>query len=504
MYHHHGIAIPLFSLHSNHSQGIGEYPDLLPLIDWCQSIGFDIIQLLPLNDTGLGTSPYNAISAFALNPLHLGLSSLPYLTEELHKELANSPLLKDQKRIDYAATREYKNQFLQRYDIIARSQILQDKAYIEFVQQSPWLKGYAVFKAIKGLFLWSDWENWSEEYSPSNLDSLAIRYKKEVEWQCILQFLCDQQMQAAKLYAHHRRVFLMGDIPILIARDSADVWLHRELFDLTHSAGAPPDALSSEGQNWGFPLYNWDAIAGNQFQWWIDRLQWASRYYQIYRIDHIVGFFRIWAIAHGQSNRQGSFIPADPTTWIQHGERILKIMLQNCCMLPIGEDLGVIPPEVRVCLNQLGISGTRVMRWERRWEEKEPVYIPLTDYPNMSMTTVATHDTETLQLWWQNHPEAAEYLARSKGWDYMSQLSKEHHQAILFDSHQTSSFFHINPLQEYLALIPNMTWPDLEDERINIPGIISDHNWSYKLRPSIEKMINSPGLTDLMQSMCTF
>ncbi len=503
--HHHGLAVPLFSLYSAHSCGIGEFPDLLPLLDWCTSIGLDVVQLLPLNDTGWDTSPYNALSAFALNPIHIGLSSLPYLSEYpiLLDELKTIPKLSHSSRIHYAQVRESKERFLRHYYQLTHHRIMTREDYHQFIKRADWLQGYALFKSLKSEQKWTSWDSWPEDLRfphPTFFQHLLNQYRDEVNWHCFLQFLCDHQLQDVKKYATTRKVFLMGDIPILISRDSADVWLHRDLFDLNYSAGAPPDIFSMEGQNWGFPIYNWDNLQQHNFQWWVNRLKHASRYYHIYRIDHIVGFFRIWAIPSGLTGKEGCFIPADPTKWIDHGQKIMLMMLLQCDMLPIGEDLGVVPPEVRSCLNALGICGTKVMRWERKWKEDRN-FIPIEDYPPDSMTTVSTHDSETIQLWWQNNPIEAKLYAHFKGWCYTSTLSRCHHYEILWDSHHSRSLFHINLLQEYMALIPGLTWPNLEDERINVPGSLSENNWSHRFRLSVEDLTTNQTLHHLLKEI---
>lgn len=502
---HHGIAVPLFSIHSAQSFGVGEFPDLRLLIDWCCSIGFDVIQLLPLNDCGLGTSPYSAVSAFALNPLFLGLSSLPFVNDvpELREDLKLLPKFSYTQRVDYARVREHKENFFRHYFHCLANRIMESEDYEAFVENASWLRGYAVFKILKHRHQWASWLSWPEnERQPTEefFDKVIEAEQEEYHWHCLLQFLCDKQLKSIKKYAHDRHLLLMGDIPILIDKESADVWQHQDLFDLNYSAGAPPDNYSQKGQNWGFPTYRWNDLEGQNYQWWINRLQWASRYYHLYRIDHIVGFFRIWAIPNSHAGNEGHFIPQDESTWIDQGQKILLMMLNACEMLPIGEDLGMVPPEVRTCMNALGICGTRMMRWERKWKEDRQ-YIPPEDYAVASMTTVSTHDSETLQHWWKAYPMEAQLLAHFKGWSYQTTLSHAHHKEILWDSHHTSSLFHINLLQEYLTLIPGLGWPHPEDDRINIPGLISDKNWTYRYRPTLEELIADDSLKHLMKEL---
>lgn len=502
---HHGFVIPLFSLHSKQSYGIGEYLDLLPVIDWCASLGYDIIQLLPLNDTGLDPSPYSALSANALNPIHISLSSLPYIDQHpiLQEALKAVPKMPHSNKVHYPTVRDGKHHFLTLYYQTVGKQIIESKDYQTFALETTWLKNYAIFKTLKVTHQWKDWELWPEEHqNPTSelLRQISQQYADAIAYHSLLQFLSHQQLLQVNSHAKEKKVFLMGDIPILIGRDSVDVWLHRDLFDLNYSAGAPPDQFSANGQKWGFPIYNWENIAKEGYAWWIERLQTASQYYQIYRIDHIVGLFRIWAVPLDRQSIEGFFIPQDSSAWIDHGQKILLMMINNCSMLPIGEDLGTIPPIVRTCLHALGICGTKVIRWERYWDSCRS-FIPLEDYHLASMTTVSTHDSETLALWWKYNPHETKAFADFKGWCYHPVLSRAYHQEILWDSHHSNSLFHINLLQEYFSLVPGLNWPTLEEERINQPGFVSDDNWSYRYKPSIEEIVENQSLSHVLKEM---
>lgn len=502
--HHHGIDIPLFSLHSQTSCGIGEYTDLLPLIPWCRSLGMDVIQLLPLNDTGVDTSPYSAHSATALNPLHLGLSQLPYLDEcpELCPQLEELRELNKLQRINYARVNIGRNRFLNDYYKKVGEKIQKNPEYHAFIEENPWVEKYALYKALKVANHHVKWQEWeSELVSPTQeqVTYLIKKYRKEIEYHIVLQFLCFKQMVEVKAAADAHGVFLKGDLPILINRDSADVWLERRLFQMHYSAGSPPDMYSAVGQNWGFPIYDWRQIEYEHFLWWKQRLSFASHFYHIYRLDHVVGLFRIWSIPLGHESQAGAFIPSDFMAGLVQGSHILSSLLRATPMLPIGEDLGTVPAEVRQCLSILGICGTKVMRWERYWNESRQ-FIPYNQYPLESMTTVSTHDSETLEMWWRKNPCEAHDFARFKGWDYEPLLSRARHQEILRDSHHTNSLFHINLLQEYLFLVADMTWPDPNDERLNVPGLILETNWAYRFRPSVEEMINSDELKKAIQT----
>lgn len=502
---HHGINLPLFSLHTKESSGIGEFLDLKPVIDWCSKIGYDIIQVLPLNDTGPEPSPYSAISAFALNPIHLSLSALPQLSEheDLLLMLTQLKRLTQHQRIDYPALHQKRNEFLHLYYQYVYPSQSHTQDFLKFVQENDWLQDYALFKTLKIIRDWQPWEQWPQDLKdpcPSDMSQLLEEYKTQIAYHIFLQYLCFKQFAEVRNYAQKNGILLKGDIPILISRESADVWRYRNLFLLDFTAGAPPDMYSKEGQNWQFPLYNWSEMEMHDYEWWRKRLAVAQHLYDLFRIDHVVGFFRIWAIPLGKKGLEGHFFPAEENQWIPHGKKNLVFMLKGCKMLPIGEDLGTVPPEVRDCLKNLGICGTKVMRWERNWNGDKS-FIPIQNYLPESMTTVSTHDSETLKQWWKNQPDEAQDYAKSKGWSYAPEITYDQSLQILKDSHHSTSIFHINLLNEYLALIPNFTWSLLEDERINNPAVQSDKNWSYRFRPSFEEIAQNPELEHLMKSV---
>lgn len=488
---HHGINTPLFSLRSRKSAGIGEYLDLLPLIDWCNTIHFDIIQLLPINDSGNDPSPYNALSAKALHPIYISLHALPGVQNhpELMQEITALQALNTNPRLNYSLILEKKTAFLKRY--FDKEFINVSSSYETFVKENPWVEPYARFKCLKEKFGFKQWQDWPKDGQDVPTDCL--------EFHIFLQYLSFMQMLQVKAYAKDKGVFIKGDIPILISPDSADVWYEPHLFSLDYAAGAPPDMYSPDGQYWGFPLYNYDTMEKDGYRWWKERLAFSAKLYDLYRLDHIVGFFRIWAFLRDQKTN-GKFIPEDRARWIPQGKNLLTMMLGAAPILPIGEDLGVIPPEVRQLMLDLGICGTKVIRWERYWEGDKS-FIKPEEYSPVSMTTVSTHDSDTLKLWWQNAPDEAKEYARAKGWPYNPNLSNAQLQEMLKESHRTGSLFHINLLQEYLDLLPAYTWPNLSDERINIPGTQSERNWSYRYKPFLEEMVKDEELAKLMTTL---
>ncbi|HSX13049.1 MAG TPA: 4-alpha-glucanotransferase [Chlamydiales bacterium] len=434
---HHGIALPLSALHTKNSHGIGEFLDLIPLIDFCKEIGFDTIQLLPINESGYDQSPYTILSSTALNPIYISISELGIFDPELKK-------LTLTKRVEYAKVRQRKLALL-------------------------------------------------KDYYDKN--------KTHENFEAFLQALCFSQMEYVRAYAEKNHCFLKGDIPILLSSNSEDIKKYPSLFNDELVAGAPPDMYNKNGQKWGFPIMNWEKMREKHFAWWIHRLTIASHLYHIYRIDHVVGLFRIWAIPKDKEAKDGFFIPEDTNLWEKQGREILEMMLHASQILPIAEDLGIVPPEVRKILKEYGICGTKVMRWERKYSHHPIEYIPFEEYEPYSLTTVSTHDSETLQQWWKNNPAEAKPFAELKQWTYQPDLTIEQRFDLLHDAHHTPSYFHINLLQEYLAIFPELVSENPDDERINIPGEVLPTNWSYRFRPSIEQMQKHPQLISSMQKI---
>jgi len=477
----HGVNTPLFSLRTEKSGGIGEFLDLLPFIDWVATCGFNTIQLLPINDLGRDASPYNALSAFALNPLHLSLDALPD-----PPSTAELKVLNELPSVDYPEVRKIKEALFESYFTPRLGELMSHPDYIAFKNQNPWLEGYARFKGLKVAHNWSAWKDWP---------NMALT-ASNIEVEIAVQYYCFKQMEEVKQYAEKKGIFLLGDLPILVSPDSADVWEHQEMFDLSLSAGAPPDMYAAEGQKWGFPLYRWESMETNGYKWWKERLAVSSRLFHLYRIDHIVGFYRIWAIPGEAPAAEGYFVPEDPSVWIEHGEKILTMMLQNTSMQPIGEDLGIVPPSVRESLTYLGIPGTKVIRWERDWMGGGRYFDPH-HYPWPSLTTLSTHDSEPLAEWWHNAPDEAHTYARETGLHYQKTIDFELRREILQQSHQSGSRFHVNLLTEYLGLIdPIFGWA-----RINIPGLVSPENWSYRYPLTIAEIADNKSLLTTIQGI---
>lgn len=310
-----GVAVPLFSLHSKDSVGIGEFLDLIPFGAWVKKCGLNVIQILPVNDTGYESSPYSARSAFALNPAFIRLQSIRGADafasdiEALQKKYAGDS------KVHYSDIAREKREILRKIFDANYTQLNRNLALSKWIEVNPWVKPYAVYAMLKEKNGEASWRSWSEDQDPTDLRiaALARRSRKDTLFQCWMQFEAEAQFKVASNKLTEMGVRIKGDIPILINEDSADVWCNRKYFSLDDRAGAPPDMYSYSGQNWGFPTYRWDVLEQEDFKWWRERLAQASKFYHAYRIDHVLGFFRIWAIPQNQrTGILGHFSPAIP------------------------------------------------------------------------------------------------------------------------------------------------------------------------------------------------
>lgn len=490
---HHGICVPLFSLRTKKSCGIGEFNDLLPLIDWCQSLKLDCIQLLPLDDSGQDASPYNPLSSCALDPIYLSLSDLPNLSADLLLELQSFIPLTQTQRISRSEVKKKKLEWLKKYF----ESTSQDAGFKLFNENNTWLDPYGLFLTLKEENGGKYWHDWPEEYATFKPEHLEKR-RRSIDFHCFVQFLCHSQMKKVRDYASEKEIFLVGDLSFLISPDSVDVWAERSLFNLNYAAGAPPDAYNPKGQKWGFPLFNWEEMREKDFAWWKRRLHLTEQFFHLYRMDHVVGFFRIWGIPPEKEPSEGQYFPSDRALWAKQGTELLNRMIEYSSILPIAEDLGTIPEEVYPILKQLGLCGTKVIRWQR---SKQGDYIPYSEYEPLSLTTLSTPDMDLIETWWQKYPAEAVPFAKFKNWPYHPLLTHQQRLALLYDAHHTPSYFHINLLQEYLALFPSLVWPNPDEERINVPGTIAPTNWTYRFRPFLEEIVEHKGLADAFKQI---
>jgi 4-alpha-glucanotransferase len=391
-----GVLAPLFSVYSKNSLGIGDFKDLELLIEWAKNSGNSIVQLLPMNEVGSLFCPYDSLSSFALEPMYLSIQA----PSEIKKKFPTG-----KPYVDYQIKSEKIKLFL---DIFSKSKSQISASFKKFKEENAyWLRDFAFYKVLKEYHQGRPWYEWPDEYRFRNkaaLDDFYQDYKREIEFQEWLQWQAYEQFKEAKAYAQSKKVLLKGDLPILVSRDSADVWQHPEFFNLEFAAGAPPDMYAALGQRWGMPTYNWENIAADGYHYLKEKLRYAENFYDILRIDHVVGLFRIWSIPYSEplenQGLNGFFDPQDEILWREHGRNILSVMLESTDMLLCAEDLGVIPRACPETLREFGILGNEVQRWVKDWKVRHDFLRP-DEYRELSVVMLSTHDTTNWPAWWE-------------------------------------------------------------------------------------------------------
>ena len=315
-----GTVIPIFSLRSEGSFGVGDFGDLKKMIDWAAKTQQRVIQVLPINDTNMtytwqDSYPYNSISIYAMHPQYTDLRQLPEIKDEkrkthfeaLRQELNALPQI-DYERVNNAKMEYLRELFAQEWATISRRASYKDF----FEQNKEWLVPYAAFCYYRDKYGTATFSEWPKEATLKALTGpVAADVQKTLNFWYFVQYNLDQQMHAAHEYARKHRVILKGDIPIGISRDGVEAWVEPKYFNLNGQAGAPPDPFSADGQNWGFPTYNWDEMLKDGCSWWVRRFRKMAQYFDAYRIDHVLGFFRIWEIpVPEKSGLMGQFSPA--------------------------------------------------------------------------------------------------------------------------------------------------------------------------------------------------
>lgn len=480
---HHGICVHLASIRTQKSSGIGTFLDLIPLIDWCKDHRLDLLQILPINDSGPDASPYNAQSSIALDPIYICFEELGITGHDFSELNASSHVLR--RDVLRTKTKALKNFFDKTFE--------KSPEYLAFVEENEsWLKPYITFKAMKEMTQGDHWKLWPKKLPPIS--------EKVLDFYAFLQFLSFSQMKAVHFHAKKQGVLLMGDIPILLNPDSVDVWSHKHLFNLDLSAGAPPDFYNPDGQDWGFPLIDREEMKKEDFLWWKRRLKIAENFFDIYRIDHVIGLFRIWATVDGMKPIEGSYFPKKKNLWAKNGREMLEMMIESTHLFPIAEDLGTLSPGIKNTLKSMKITGTSLIL-QMRTRNGKGKFIPFSKYRPESLSTISTHDSPTFDLWWKMYPEEAALFASFMKMKYEPFLNPSKKLKILRAAHRTPSYFHVNLLQEYLSIFPELSWLNREDERINVPGKILPTNWTYRYRPTLEEILLHKGLSEAMHTV---
>ena len=579
-----GVLVPLFALRGENDLGIGDVAALREFIDWVAEIGFKLVQLLPINETGADNSPYNAISAMAIDPttLHLAPNSPQDLTREdfdallpdIAEPASGRQLLQSKgrvlpadatrrswatqpveptgcpagaKRVDlprlrlgsvnYRQVKELKGRILEKAfsNFSAHADEQRQSEFRAFCgHESTWLREYAFFRVLMEAnddsAAWNRWQpqhqtiekarGWLRDLPRYRQAALARRES----FFCYVQWIAHQQWRAVKMYAEQRGVALMGDIPFGVSYCSADVFARPDEFMLDWFGGAPPepyfedDAFTRKwGQNWGIPLYRWDNMRANNFEWWRQRVRAVRRIFHLFRIDHIQGFYRIYSFPwrprrnkeflpldeHQMLERTGGraphFVPRDDNTPEnreankREGEEYLRVLLEEAGgRRVIGEDLGVVPEYVRPNLRSLGIAGFKIPQWEMH----DGMIIPGQMYERLSVATYATHDHEPIRALWNEAFErpfsnacgqaraTLEKIALFAGLNSKIEeldFERDFYPAIMEALFRCESWIAIVMITDMLA----------RKYRFNVPGTKANLNWTRRMQRSIAQLGSS-------------
>lgn len=334
-----GVVVPLAALRSKVSPVIGEFPSLVPFARFCKKASLSIIQLLPLNDTGTQSSPYSALSSIALHPLYISVQAVSdfeplYERRETFKKKYDLFVKRFSLsvRFDYAAVHEAKLELLRMiFDACVAKSKKSREAVLCFAEKNPWVIEYALYKNLKKAYLQASWKTWKKTDRTVSKEKInKVWHDKAMQKDHLfyvwLQMTASEQLLEARQKVASLGILLKGDIPILMNEDSCDCWAHPDLFTQRLRAGSPPDADNPAGQSWGFPVYNWDAMKKENYAWWKNRLRNAAAYYDAFRLDHILGFFRLWTLSEREANAV-----------LGHTEPNLAIARKELCALGFDE-----------------------------------------------------------------------------------------------------------------------------------------------------------------------
>jgi len=482
-----GLLVPLFALRSARDRGIGEIGDVGPFCRWLATAGHRLLQLLPIGEMSPGErSPYAAVTGFAIDPIYLSLELVKDLAEVRVEAVGSTP------GIDYDTIRRAKRRALEaafeRFMAVEwAAGSVRAAAFRRFRnEEADWLDDYALFRACQerhGGRPWTDWDAALATRDASALQQARASLAHERLFHEYVQWLAAGQWQVARREAAAAGVRLKGDLPFVLSTNSADVWARQEEFDRDATLGAPPDAFSASGQEWGLPVCRWDVMAAGGFAWLRTRARRAAALFDAFRLDHIVGLYRQYLF---RSDGSRGFLPADEAEQLALGEHLLAILGEGAGPTEvIGEDLGVVPPFVRASLARLGIPGYRVLRWE----DDDGVFRDPVSYARRSVATTGTHDTSALATWWEDElaADARRALADVPCFTVLRDAGREFtpdvHAALLDGLYAAGSD---------LVVIP---FPDTYGgrERINVPATTGPHNWSYRLPWTLTQLAGAEG-----------
>jgi 4-alpha-glucanotransferase len=532
-----GVLVPLFALRGENDLGIGDLGALREFIDWAAEIGFKLVQLLPINETGSDSSPYNAISAMAIEPttLHLAPNSTEDLTREDYDTVTADVDLANLRHgeVKYRQVKKLKRRLLEKAFAnfsgrAGKERQLEFRAFCE--EEAGWLDDYALFRVLMEendeSAAWTRWpaqhqsikrgRAWLGDLPPDRQAAIAERqnFFRYVQW------LVHEQWRKIKSYAEEREVAVMGDIPFGVSYYSADVFARPEEFALDWSGGAPPEPHFKDdeftqkwGQNWGIPLYRWDRMRANNFEWWRVRVRAVRHIFHLFRIDHVLGFYRIYAFPwRPRKNKQ--FLPLEREEMLERtggraphfsprddetsenceankheGEEYLRAVVEEAGMTRVvGEDLGMVPDYVRPNLRSLGIAGFKIPQWEVYHEQVTPG----DKYERLSVATYTTHDHKPIRALWEEafeRPTATSDQSRFElakiavfaGFDTKidkMDFEKNFYPAIMEALFKSEAWIAIVMITDLLA----------QKYRFNVPGTAANLNWTRRMQSSVAQL----------------
>jgi 4-alpha-glucanotransferase len=535
-----GVLAPLFALRRDDDLGIGDVAALREFIDWLAEIGFKLVQLLPINETGGDNSPYNAISAMAIEPttLHLATGSPPELTrEDFDAALADVDLAKLRHGpVKYPLVKKLKRRLLEKAftSFSGNADQHRQSAFKQFcAQEKIWLDDYALFRALMEENDESAaWDKWKREHRTlksarawlaSLTEDRQSHFASRQNFFRYVQWIAHEQWREAASLAEACDVALMGDIPFGVSYYSADVFARPDEFALDWCGGAPPepyfkdDAFTQKwGQNWGIPLYRWDAMRANNFEWWRQRVRCVRSIFHLFRIDHVLGFYRIYAFPW-RPRRNREFLPLDRSQMLKRtggrpphfaprddsspencaanqrdGEEYLRVVLEEAgAGRVIGEDLGTVPNYARPHLGSLGIAGFKIPQWEFYHGRVTPG----SEYERASVATYATHDHKPLRKLWEEATENTtptsdqarfELEKIAKFADFTAkngaiEFERDFYPVIMEALFRCESWIAIVMITDLLA----------RKYRFNVPGTATSSNWTRRMQRTISELRTS-------------
>jgi 4-alpha-glucanotransferase len=451
--------------------GIGDLGDeLMTFLDWAETAGLRIWQVLPLNAPGYGNSPYGCFSSYAGNPLLISPQRL------LDDGLLPAGGLDDvapfpEGHIDFGRVKTLKKELLHRsYEHFAEhASDEQRQALAAFVRDNSWLREWALYAALKGRYDGRPWTAWPRGLADRAQDAIAearLDLADEIRFHEYIQWLFFGQWAAVRQAAHARGIRIMGDVPIYVASDSADVWMNREIFQLdehgqpTVVAGVPPDYFSETGQRWGNPLYRWDLLRETNYRWWVSRVRAALRFADVLRVDHFRGFSAYWEIPAAEPTAiRGRWMPGP-------GRELFDAIRDALGELPIvAEDLGFITPEVQELRSAIGVPGMKILQFA--FSHAHSTHLPHA-YDPKTVVYTGTHDNDTARGWYAEATEEERETVEA----YLGVTDADDVAWALIRAAYTSV--------AETAIVPVQDILDLGTEaRMNMPGAEHD-NWSWR------------------------